>query len=261
MNIKKNKQSNNTIYYKERTNNRHSIFSTFDLLKDLKKCLCYSLLFFVSAFCICFVYKKQLYYFITKPIITIINNNDAVLIYTNIFETFYTDMSVCGYIAFFISIPFFLFCIYRFFAPSLYKNEKKVVILLSICGVFMICLSFVLFYFFIFPQAINFFVVQDIQTDQQMAKPFFKISEYISTFFHFTIGFAIVFQAPLLLFGLVKFGLIKNDFLSKNRRIAIVIIFIISAIITPPDVISQIVCAFVLMVIYELTNIFIKAMR
>ena len=258
--MKRNKTLKNLKYKSGKIKNV-SKFSTFDLLKDLKKYLFYSLLFFVSAFCICFVYKKQLYYFITKPIITIINNNDAVLIYTNIFETFYTDMSVCGYIAFFISIPFFLFCIYRFFAPSLYKNEKKVVILLSICGVFMICLSFVLFYFFIFPQAINFFVVQDIQTDQQMAKPFFKISEYISTFFHFTIGFAIVFQAPLLLFGLVKFGLIKNDFLSKNRRIAIVIIFIISAIITPPDVISQIVCAFVLMVIYELTNIFIKAMR
>lgn len=257
--IKNNKLNSNKHLNKTFANNK--TFSQSSLLLDLKKCLLYSLLFFVATFVVCFVYKKPLYDFITKPIIKIIKNNDALLIYTNLFETFYADMSVCGYFAFFISIPAFLCFAYRFFAPSLYKNEKRIVILLSICGIIMMLLSFCLFYFFIFPQAINFFVVQDIQTNQQMAKPFFKISEYISTFFHFTIGFAIVFQAPLLLFGLVKFGLIKNDFLSKNRRVAIVIIFIISAIITPPDVFSQVVCAFVLMVIYELTNIFIKSVK
>ena len=243
--------------------NKHKT-NSINILGDLKKSILISVIGYFLLFIALYVNKKYIYTFIEQPVRTLLKNNTIVFIYTNIFESFTADISLCGYSAFFLAIPLFLFSLYKFFAPSLYQNEKKTAILLSIFGIIMLILSFLLFYLFIFPQAIKFFLFenmpqnQDIIAGQLVKLPMLKISEYISTFFHLVIGFGLVFQAPLVLFGLVKLGILSASSLSKHRRIAIVIIFIISAIITPPDVMSQIVCATLLIIIYEITNLFIK---
>lgn len=250
--------------YKKHKYTENKQIASANLLKDLRRSILISLCGYFVFFVIFYINKKHLYVFIERPVKELLNDTTIVFIYTNIFESFASDISLCGYSAFFVSIPLFLFSIYKFFSPSLYSNEKRIAILLSIFGVAMLLLSFFLLYCFIFPQAISFFLFenmpqnQDIIAGQLVKLPMLKISEYISTFFHLVIGFGLVFQAPLVLFGLVKLGFIKPTALSKHRRIAIVIIFIISAIITPPDVISQVICATLLIIIYELTNFFIR---
>lgn len=248
---------------KIKNKSKKHIHSNISLLQDLRKSLIISFSFFVIVFLGTFVVKDYVYKIITKPIFEILHFNDnllqnSIFIYTNIFEKFFTDISICMYCSLILSIPVFLICLYRFFAPSLYDNEKKVAKLLGFSGVLMMVLSICLLYFLIFPNAINYFVLQEINSSNQIVKPMFKISEYVSTFFHLVIGFGLIFQAPLIIFCLVKFGIIKQSVLSKNRRLAVVIIFIISAIITPPDVISQIICAVILIVVYEITNLIIK---
>lgn len=243
--------------------NKHKT-NSINILGDLKKSILISVIGYFLLFIALYVNKKYIYTFIEQPVRKLLKNDTIVFIYTNIFESFTADISLCGYSAFFLAIPLFLFSLYRFFAPSLYQNEKKTAILLSIFGIIMLILSFLLFYLCIFPQAINFFLFEDTSHNQeiiagQLVKlPMLKISEYISTFFHLVIGFGLVFQAPLVLFGLIKLGFMPVNALSKHRRIAIVIIFIISAIITPPDVISQVICATLLIIIYEITNFCIK---
>lgn len=225
------------------------------LLKELRKWVAFWLVSFVGLFAFSYNIRDAIYSIITRPIENI-NISENTFIYTNIWESFLTDLSLACNTAFIISFPILLFCIYRFVAPSLYKNEKKMLAILMILGVILAVIAISVLYFLILPRAVEFLVAQN----NNISKPMFRISEYVSTFFHLIIGFVIVFQIPLVLFGLAKLGIISTNFMSKYRKIAIVIIFIIAAFITPPDVPSQLICASILIVIYELTNFAIKVL-
>ena len=225
------------------------------LLKELRIYIAVYFAWLLGCFVICYINKLPLYGLILSPVKNFFKNQkfNELFIYTSILESFLADIAVSFYSAFLCSIPMLFLCGYLFFAKSMYPNEKRItkVILISslILGSLAICFS----YYVIFPRAINFLIT----SSDNISKPLLKIGDYVSTFFHFILGFAIVFQIPLLLFGLAKFGIILPDALKRNRKIAIVIIFIIAGIITPPDVLSQIFVAIFLTSIYEITNLVI----
>lgn len=223
------------------------------LLAELRKWVAVWVVSFICFFAISYNFRDVIYSIIIHPIDNM-HISANTFIYTNIWESFLTDLSLSCNAAFIMSFPILLFCIYKFVAPSLYKNEKKMLAALLILGVAFSVVAISVLYFIILPRAIEFLVAHG----NNISKPMFRISEYVSTFFHLIIGFVIVFQIPLVLFGLVKLGIMSTNFMSKYRKIAIVIIFIIAAFITPPDVPSQIICASILIVIYELTNFAIK---
>gem|GEM_PF-4638940 len=213
-------------------------------------CVC-----FVLCFVTCFWQKNEFYLFIANPVIKILQKPlSEIFIYTSVFESFTANVSLCLYSGFLLSLPVLIVCIYKFVAKSLYEHEKKVLKKLLCFSFFLGFCAVATAYFVILPRATEFFIA----TQNNIARPTLKIGEYVSTFFHIILGFAIIFQLPLVMVGLVKFGIIKPTFLSANRRISVVVIFIISAIITPPDVFSQVVCAFVLICLYELTNFYIQ---
>lgn len=224
----------------------------FYLLCDIRKWLIVYTIFFIFFFTVSYVNKDILYYIISYPLNlgTAYNN---IFIYSGIMEAFLSDILLSVYIAFLLSIPILLFCVYKFISPSLYYNEKKTTILFMLFGIMMLVLSFIIMYFLILPRAFIFFI-----TYNSIAKPMLKISNYISTFFGFIFAFGISFQLPLILFILIKLKIFSYKTLSKYRKNVIVAIFIFSAIITPPDVISQIICATIFIAIYEITNFFIK---
>lgn len=225
------------------------------LLIELRKWVAVWLVSFVCLFAVSYNFRNAIYSIIIRPIEnTHISEN--TFIYTNIWESFLTDLSLACNTAFIVSFPILLFCSYKFVAPSLYKNEKKMLATLMILGVVLAIIAISVLYFLILPRAVEFLVAQS----NKISKPMFRISEYISTFFHLIIGFVVVFQIPLVLFGLAKLGIMPTNFMSKYRKIAIVIIFIIAAFITPPDVPSQLICASILIVIYELTNFAIRVL-
>ena len=225
------------------------------LLVELRKWVAVWLASFVGLFAISYNFRNALYSIITRPIENI-HTSGNVFIYTNIWESFLTDLSLACNTAFIAAFPVLLFCIYKFVAPSLYKNEKKMLATLLILGIMLAVIAISVLYFLILPRAVEFLIAQN----NNISKPMFRISEYVSTFFHLIIGFVIVFQIPLALFGMAKLGIISTNFMSKYRKIAIVIIFIIAAFITPPDVPSQLICASILIVIYELTNLAIRVL-
>ena len=225
------------------------------LLKELRKWVAVWLVSFVGLFAVSYNFRNAIYSIITRPIEnTHISEN--TFIYTNIWESFLTDLSLACNAAFIVSFPILLFCIYKFVAPSLYKNEKKMLAILLVLGITLAVIAISVLYFLILPRAVEFLVAQS----NNISKPMFRISEYVSTFFHLIIGFVIVFQIPIALFGMAKLGIMSTNFMSKYRKIAIVIIFIIAAFITPPDVPSQLICASILIVIYELTNLAIRVL-
>ena len=225
------------------------------LLMELRKWVAVWLLSFVCLFAVSYNFRNALYSIITRPIENI-HTSGNVFIYTNIWESFLTDLSLACNTAFIFSFPILLFCIYKFVAPSLYKNEKKMLTILLVLGIMLAIIAISVLYFLILPRAVEFLIAQS----NNISKPMFRISEYVSTFFHLIIGFVIVFQIPIALFGMAKLGIMSTNFMSKYRKIAIVIIFIVAAFITPPDVPSQLICASILIVIYELTNLAIRVL-
>ena len=153
----------------------------------------------------------------------VINDISRIFIYTSIWESFATDMKLSSYTALFFSLPILFYCVYCFIAKSLYENEKKIAKILFLSSIILSCIAIAVTYFLILPRVINFFIV-DANT---FAKPMLKISEYVSTLFCLMLSIITVFHLPLVLIGLVKFKVLSKKALSKNRRIAIVVIFII----------------------------------
>ena len=224
------------------------------LLEDLRKCIMIYFISFISIFLCCFLKKDCLYKTIAFPLKNSPISINDLFIYTNILEAFFSDLTISLYFSIFFSIPIIFFCVYKFISPSLYKNEKNIAIKFIICSILLFYLSSAFMYFIIFPRAIHFLVLQQ----HYIAKPMLKIGEYIQTFFSFMFVFAISGQTPLVLVILAKLNIISQKSLTKHRKFIIVTIFILSAIITPPDIISQIICASIFILIYEITIFFIK---
>ena len=228
------------------------------LLADLRKWLIVAFSTFTCSCVFCYFNKTTLYTIISQPIrqyyISHNISTDNIFIFTGIWEIFLADIKLCLYSSFFISLPVFLYCIYKFLSPSLYKKEKKIAVLTFFTSIILVILAIITMYNWIFPRAISFFLSQT----NNVAKPMLSISEYLTAFFGLIFAFCLVFQIPIILFALIKLDIISLKQLTKHRKTIIVAIFIISAIITPPDVSSQIFCAILLAIIYELTLFLIK---
>ena len=229
------------------------------LLQELRTYIVIWLFVFLLLICGSFIFKQNIYNIITLPlynnknISSLTAENTNIFIYTSIFESFTTDLMLSIYTALFLSLPIIYVLIYRFISKSLYKKEKRVVLPLFIISFSLVIIAIIINYKILFPRIINFFL--QITT---IAKPMLKISDYVITFFSLTTILCLILQFPIILVVLKKFGFINNNILVKNRKIAIVVMFIISAIITPPDILSQIIVACLLMVIYEITNLILK---
>ena len=229
-----------------------------NLLADLRKWLIVAFSTFIFSFIFCYLNKTTLYSIISQPIKQYyqsqhIHIND-IFIFTGIWEIFIADIKLCLYSSFFLSLPVFLYCIYKFLSPSLYKNEKQIALLTFSTIIILTILAIIAMYSWILPKAIVFFLSQT----NNIAQPMLSISEYLTAFFGLIFAFCLVFQIPIILFTLTKLHIISIKQLTKHRKTIIVGIFIISAIITPPDISSQIFCAILLIIIYELTLFFIR---
>jgi sec-independent protein translocase protein TatC len=199
---------------------------------------------FISLFLLCYNKHDEIYSFITAPILDFFKNDKEVFIYTGLWESFFAKINLSLYSALFLTTPFITLQIYLFCAEGLYQKEKRVFVLFAILSHFVAAVSFLIMYFIIFPNAISFLMTNKVASFKLV------VSSYINSFVQMTVAFAFAFQLPLVMIGLIKVNIIDRAFFIKNFRSAIVIIFIIATIITPPDIISQLVCAAFLIFMY-----------
>jgi sec-independent protein translocase protein TatC len=159
-----------------------------------------------------------------------------------------------------LSMPFWMTQGYLFVAPGLYKHEKWAVSLFFVAFTLLFAAGVAVLYYAILPNAIHFLL--HYQQNSQMQITFYaKISEYVSTILTMAIGFGFAFQLPLVLIALNLFGIITYNHLQKFRRYAVVLIFIAAAILTPPDVVSQIILATIMICFYEITILICKIVQ
>jgi sec-independent protein translocase protein TatC len=208
-------------------------------------------IFITSGFS--FYFAKEIFQFLIDPLRKA--HLDKPLIYTGLSDMFFVYIKIAIYGGISLALPIILFQIYSFLAPGLYKGEKRILIPYFIASPVLFILGAMMAYFLIMPLAWKFFLSFEITASEGFSAIVFepRVNEYLSIVISLIMAFGITFQLPLVLTLLVLLGIISSDSLIKKRRIAVVAIFVLAAIITPPDAISQIALAIPLILLYELS--------
>jgi len=170
------------------------------------------------------------------------------LIYLSPPEAFMANLRLALISGFILSLPVLIYELSAFIFPGLYRHEK-ILFAVVLLGIIILFTGGILFaYYVVFPFAIDFF----LQFAAERLEPRFTISEYISFILSFHLAFGVVFQLPLLTWALGKIGLLTSEFLRRYRKVAILIMLVLAAAITPPDVISQLAMVGPLVLLYEM---------
>jgi sec-independent protein translocase protein TatC len=218
-------------------------------LEELKKRLVRSLIVIGIGFGVCYFFKDGLFNIITRPLLKVMPK-DSYMIYTSLPEAFFTYMKVAFFASLFMTAPFWLYQIWKFISPGLYPREKKYVIPFVLTSTFLFVGGILFAYFLALPPAFGFFV--EFSTDS--LRPMFTMREYLSFALKLLLAFGVSFQLPVFIFFMTKVGIVDSRLLAKQRRYAILIIFVAAAVLTPsPDAFTQIIMAIPLMILYEMS--------
>jgi len=228
-----------------------------DHLIELRTRLLWSMGAFMLCFFLCYYFSKEIYSFLAQPLADILINRggNRRLIYTALYEAFFTYLKVSFFGAAFLAFPVIASQIYMFVAPGLYRSEKRAFLPFLLATPVLFVGGAALAYYFVFPAAWTFFLSFET-SDGAGGLPVqleAKVSEYLGLVMRLIFAFGLAFQLPVLLTLLAKVGIITQAGLKKYRRYAYVGMFIIAAIITPPDVITQTGLAIPLILLYEIS--------
>ena len=216
-------------------------------LIELRNTLFRSAISFVVIFVCLSFYANDIYTFFSAPLIAKLTDGNK-LVSTGLTSTFLVPIKITAFISFLFSLPFIFYQFWRFISPGLYKKEKKLVLLSFISGFILFFIGMSFAYYLIFPIVFNFFILMTPSNVSLMI----DISSYLDLILSLLISFGLAFEVPVIILILVTLGWVKVKNLEEMRPYMIVIAFIIGAILTPPDVISQFCLAIPLWFLYEL---------
>jgi sec-independent protein translocase protein TatC len=230
-------------------------------LMELRQRLLWSVGAFFIAFALCYYFSTNIYGFLAQPLANVLfeqGGGDRRMIFTALYEAFFTYLKVAFFGAIFFSFPIWATQLWLFIAPGLYRSEKRTIMPFLLASPILFLLGAALAYYFIFPLAWHFFISFETPAGAgtvpiQLEA---KVSEYLSLVMHMILAFGLAFQMPVGLVLLCKVGILNVQSLRKGRRYAIVGMFVLAAIITPPDVISQVGLAVPLILLYEISILF-----
>jgi sec-independent protein translocase protein TatC len=229
-------------------------------LIELRRRLLWSSLAILVAFAVCFYFAKPIYNLLLFPYRLAAGADAPIeMIYTAPQEFFFTETKLALFGAVFIAFPVIASQIYMFVAPGLYRDERHALLPFLIATPILFLLGAALVYFVAMPLAMKFFLsMQQTGEGQVHIQLTAKVSEYLSLIMTLIMGFGICFQLPVLLTLLARVGLITSAQLKSKRRYAILIVFVVAAVLTPPDPISQIALALPTIALYELSIYAVK---
>ncbi len=230
-------------------------------LIELRQRLLWVLAAMVFGTAVCFVFVEQIYGFLVQPLSNAMGEGDSQrLIYTGLTEAFFTYFKVAFFAGIFLMFPVLLLQVWSFIAPGLYGNEKRAFLPFLVATPVLFFMGGIVVYCVVLPMAWPFFL--SFQTSEaQTGLPIqleARVSEYLDLIMTLIFAFGLCFQLPVLLTLLGKVGLITAEWLASMRKYAVIVSFVLAALLTPPDVISQVLLAVPLLGLYEVSILLIR---
>ena len=229
-------------------------------LVELRQRLIWAMAAFAACFAVSYYFADQIYYFLARPLADVLRetgNPDPKMIYTQLYEAFFTRIKVAFFGGAFLGFPVIATQIWMFVAPGLYRSEKKAFLPFLLATPVLFLLGAALAYFFVFPFAWRFFASFQNRTGAGdiPIELLPRVGEYLDLVMKLIFAFGLAFQLPVGLTLLAKVGITSAAALRRYRRYAIVGMFVVAAILAPPDIITQIGLAIPLIALYEISII------
>ena len=219
-------------------------------LEELRKRLITVFIAVGVGFVIAFGFKERLFKILVQPLIRVMKEGET-LIYTGLPEAFFTYLKVAFLAGLIVASPIILYQFWMFVAPGLYRNERRMMVPIVVLSSFFFIGGALFGYFIVFPWGFEFFLGFATET----IRPLPSMKEYFGFSAKLLLAFGLAFELPLVLTFMAKLGIVSVEFLKKHRKYALLLFFAGAAILTPPDVITQVMMALPLMVLYEISII------
>jgi sec-independent protein translocase protein TatC len=222
-------------------------------LGELRKRLIICFVAVGIGFAVAYAYSAEIFEWLVQPLIGVLPPGDK-LVFTALPEAFFIYIKASLIAGTVLASPVIFYELWMFVAPGLYQKEKKFVLPFVIISSLLFALGALFGYYVVFPVGFRFLV--GFSTENIRALPSLQL--YLSFCLKLLLGFGLVFEFPVLAYFLGRIGIINSSMMAKNRRIAILLIFVVAAVVTPPDVASQIMLAIPLYILYEGSILIVK---
>lgn len=223
--------------------------SLLDHLAELRSCLIHAFAGIFICTAICFYFHEELLSFVRKPIEPFLKQTGGGLVFTSPIDKIVAAIKVSLLAGVILSTPFWVYQVWRFISPGLYRSEKRIGVFFLFTGSALFVLGCTFVYYLVFPLALEFLLNFGDGKDQALI----TIDKYIGFFFSTTLLFGLAFELPLVLSILAFLGLVDRDFLKEKRAYAYVTLAFVSAFLTPPDPLSMLILLVPLIFLYELS--------
>lgn len=235
------------------------VMGLFEHIDELRSRVVKSVLTIIGFFFFCYAYADVILAFLRTPLISVLPRGANALHFTGPMDVFMANMKIGLFAALLLSCPVWLYQFWRFIEPALYEHEKRYIMPFIFASVSLFCIGVSFCFFVIIPLALEYLIGLGVSMG---TTPIITISDYLSLLMLMMFGFGMVFETPVILLLLAMLDLVNAQMLSENRKYVIVVIFIISAVLTPtPDPFSMMAMAGPTWLMYEMSIVLIRIIQ
>lgn len=223
--------------------------SLLEHLEELRTALIRILITIGVGFGICWFFHRQLRTFLIRPLIQALPEGSRQLIFTKVPEAFFAYLWISFIAGFVVTSPVIFYHIWRFIAPGLYRHERRYALTFVLVSSFLFLTGTAMAYSYVFPFGFTFFM----KFGGEYVSPFIRLTDYLRFTSRLLLAFGLVFEMPIIIVFLTRMGVVNPSSLAKKRKYIVLILFTASAILTPPDVITQLMMAGPLLLLFEIS--------